>query len=46
MLNNLNKVLNMLKKVKEVIDRLKGNNSATEKLNILSEYKNDKDIAI
>lgn len=34
----------MLKKVKEVIDRLKGNNSATEKLNILSEYKTDKDI--
>ena len=34
----------MLKKVKEVIDRLKNNNSATEKLKILSEYKNDKDV--
>lgn len=34
----------MLEKIKEVIDRLKGNNSATEKLKILSEYKNDKDI--
>ena len=34
----------MLKKVKEVIDRLKNNNSATEKLKVLSEYKHDADI--
>lgn len=34
----------MLDKIKIVIERLKNNNSATEKLKILSEYKNDKDI--
>ena len=34
----------MFDKIKIVIERLKNNNSATEKLKILSEYKNDKDI--
>ena len=34
----------MLNKIKEVIDRLKENNSANEKLKILAEYKNNADI--